>query len=637
MTDVAPAPDPVDVDAGGAPPEDVRHDEVVFVTPWYPTEANPMWGSFVRDAVTTLQRHWTEPVTVIHVDGNPRTEEEERGEHAQEPSWSWIEERPEARVIRVRAPMDPMTPRHEAIDIQREALMLHVRDHLRAASFVNAHVGAPTGAAVAPLLTPRSRFVITEHATYVRAVFKDMQAATDYRAAVARAQNVIAVGDESAGVLRRLCPQQSEIIRAVPNPVRIDAVPLKDEPMRRPDRWVYVGSLIERKGVDTLLESFALAVERDPSRPWHLTLVGDGPLREQLEARVAELGFGERVTFVGTVPPEEVGGYLRAADVLVHLSAYETFGITIIEAAAAGLPVVVTRCGGPEETMALPEDVGLCTFVPRTPTPEQVVDAVESLRRDMTHAEIAQVRQVLRGFYGEDRVADLLRTYLLGRPPEEPLARPGGLGIVVVFQGLTLWRRLMHGIQRAIDMGAEVVAVDLESMSSGVVPPGMTLIPVGDVNRHNPLLRVERTIVDRAPRAVLRGAGRLAAKLPEERRVKADRLLADAGSFHARVSGFSERQIYRRPWLLVRGLVMARRAESQPELYTADHIDVIVHGGTRFTQLTYRLLKKHPEATYHSGPFTAKHVGRWWGEALRRREAAGTTPSDRTGTTGGAA
>jgi len=618
--------------AAAQPVPGERYDEVVFVTPWYPTENNPMWGSFVRDAVTTLRRHHTDPVTIVHVDSTPVDDdapEEDRptGEDG-EPAASWVTtaERPEGRVVHVRAPMSPMTSRHDAIDVQRAALIAHALPHITQATVVNAHVGAPTAAAVAPLLPRPTRFVITEHATYVRAVFADLEAASDYRAAVARAQAVIAVGDESAGVLRRYCGQQGDIIRAVPNPVRFDDLPPRAEPMRHPDRWLYVGSLIERKGVDRLLESFAVAVARDPQRPWHLTLVGDGPLREKLVDRAVELGLDERVAFVGVVDPSQVGGYLREADVLVHLSAYETFGITLIEAIAAGLPVVVTRSGGPEETMALPEDVGMAVFVPREPDPEAVADAVARLRTDVSSRELAHIREVLRGFYGEERVADLLHTHVLGRVPETPSTEPGDLSIVVVYQGLLQWRRLMHGVQRAIDMGARVVAVDLESMTAGVVPPGMALVTVGDPDRYNALQRVERAVVDRAPLAVLRGAAKAADALPPEKQRSARTYLARAETFHGRVSRFSQRQLYRRPWLLVRGLVMARRAESQPELYTADRVDVVVHGGTRFTQLTYRLLKKHPEAAYHSGVFTAKHVARWWGEALKRTDKVEPEP-----------
>lgn len=613
MTDATP------LSTAAQPVAGERYDDLVVVTPWYPTPGNAMWGSFVRDAVTTLRRHHTDPVTVIHVDSTP-IEGETRT------SWVETEERPEARVLHVHAPMDPMTSRHQAIDIQRRALIEHVLPHITQATYLNAHVGAPTAAAVAPLLARPTRFVITEHATYVRAVFNDLDAATDYRAAVARAQAVLAVGDEAAGVLRRFCGQQADIIRAVPNPVRFDDVPLRSEPMRHPDHWLYVGSLIERKGVDRLVESFALAVERDPSRPWHLTLVGDGPLRESLESRVAELDLGARVTLAGAVEPDQVGAYMREADILVHLSTYETFGITLLEAAAGGLPVVVTRCGGPEETMALPEHLGLCRFVAREPEPAEVVDAVSSLRRDATVTELQTVRDRLRGFYGEEKVADLLCLHVLGRVPETPLTQPGDLRMVVVYQGLVQWRRLMHGVGRAIDMGAEVIAVDLDSMTAGVVPPGLSLVTVGQPDRYNTLHRIERAVADRGPRAVLRGASALADRLPERRRPQAKKLLARAGTLQARVANVSERQLYRRPWLLVRGLVTARRAESQPELYTADRVDVVVHGGSRFTQLTYRLLKKHPEADYHSGVFTARHVARWWAASEARPAAHAGRP-----------
>ncbi|MFI0373518.1 glycosyltransferase [Actinomadura sp. 1N219] len=70
----------------------------------------------------------------------------------------------------------------------------------------------------------------------------------------------------------------------------------------------------------------------------------------------AELGVGDAVTLTGAVPPTDALRRMREHDVLVHPSRGETFGVAVVEAVAAGLPVLVTRCGGPQVTLAGVED-----------------------------------------------------------------------------------------------------------------------------------------------------------------------------------------------------------------------------------------------------------------------------------------
>ncbi len=109
----------------------------------------------------------------------------------------------------------------------------------------------------------------------------------------------------------------------------------------------YTGRLLRGKGLDTLLEAFARLAPRDPRA--HLLLVGSGAgqalsVEEELRARVEQAGLGERVTFTGRV--EAVEDYLRASDVFAFPSVFEALGISLVEAAACGLPAVGSRTGG---------------------------------------------------------------------------------------------------------------------------------------------------------------------------------------------------------------------------------------------------------------------------------------------------
>jgi len=81
-----------------------------------------------------------------------------------------------------------------------------------------------------------------------------------------------------------------------------------------------------------------------------VVLVGDGPDRGELERQAGALAPG-RVRFVGFVPHAEVPAWLAAADVLVLPSVYEELGSVLLEAMAAGLPVVATSVGGIPEVL----------------------------------------------------------------------------------------------------------------------------------------------------------------------------------------------------------------------------------------------------------------------------------------------
>jgi glycosyltransferase involved in cell wall biosynthesis len=109
----------------------------------------------------------------------------------------------------------------------------------------------------------------------------------------------------------------------------------------RPDAVVIgsVGRLVEQKDYPTQLRAFALAAARAPSLV--MILVGDGPLRGELEALARELGVADRVRFVGH--SDEVPVALRAMDIYVMASKFEPYGVALLEAKAAGAAIVATR------------------------------------------------------------------------------------------------------------------------------------------------------------------------------------------------------------------------------------------------------------------------------------------------------
>ncbi len=104
---------------------------------------------------------------------------------------------------------------------------------------------------------------------------------------------------------------------------------------------LWVGRMVEVKGLDVLLEALATIAHR----PWQLALVGDGPLRSSLEATVARVGLSGRVRFVGPTPHATLPIWYRAASLTVLASRSEGTPNVLLESIACGTPFVSTAVG----------------------------------------------------------------------------------------------------------------------------------------------------------------------------------------------------------------------------------------------------------------------------------------------------
>jgi glycosyltransferase involved in cell wall biosynthesis len=148
-------------------------------------------------------------------------------------------------------------------------------------------------------------------------------------------------------MLSRFPPSVRARGRVIPNPVLL-CEPVADErpgePVGRP--ILSVGRLTRQKGFDILLAAFVEVSRRHAS--CNLTILGDGPLRQELEALRDRLGIADRVELPGQV--NNIASYLRRAELFVMASRYEGFPMALCEAMACGLPVISTDCpSGPRE------------------------------------------------------------------------------------------------------------------------------------------------------------------------------------------------------------------------------------------------------------------------------------------------
>lgn len=143
-----------------------------------------------------------------------------------------------------------------------------------------------------------------------------------------------------------------------------------------------VKTMSHKYGVDTLIEAFSLLRNKIKKDSYgyeiELRLVGGGNELSKLTELAESLGVSDSVTFVGQVSHEKVPNELEKIDIYVALSRLESFGVAIIEASAAGKPVVVSNVGGlPEVTID-----GETGFVVPKENPKLAASAIERLVLD---------------------------------------------------------------------------------------------------------------------------------------------------------------------------------------------------------------------------------------------------------------
>jgi len=165
--------------------------------------------------------------------------------------------------------------------------------------------------------------------------------------------------------------------------------------------WLAVGRFEVAKDYPNMLRAFARVRERQPRAV--LLLVGRGSLQEETEALVRELGLGEAVRFLGV--RADVPLVMSAADGYVMSSAWEGMPMVLLEAAAAGLPIVATTVGGNHEVV-LNEESGF--LVP--PRDHEALGAAMARLGELPEDRRLEMgrrgQQHIRSHYGLDRVAE---------------------------------------------------------------------------------------------------------------------------------------------------------------------------------------------------------------------------------------
>ena len=112
-------------------------------------------------------------------------------------------------------------------------------------------------------------------------------------------------------------------------------------------KFVVTANLVPIKNFELLLKAFKIIYSE--FFDVELTIIGDGPLKQQIIDTINNYGLTNSVLLLGQLEQQEINNIYQCQDCFVLPSLSETFGVAYIEAMASGLPVIATRCGGPED------------------------------------------------------------------------------------------------------------------------------------------------------------------------------------------------------------------------------------------------------------------------------------------------
>jgi glycosyltransferase involved in cell wall biosynthesis len=325
----------------------MKKPHVLILPSWYPTPENPLNGIFFYEQAKALRAEGVR-VGVVYpqLKSLLRARSDEIGSNPFRILFAEEEGIPTLRGLGWFIPK--FLPRALVYLLWAQRLVGEYVKRFGVPDLVHAHSALWGG--VAALRVPRALgrpYVLTEHFSGFLEGTIDSFRAAYAKKAFSGASLVIAVSKPLAETLKKYSVEERKL-RVVPNMVDVSFFTLPPKQRQEtPFRFLTVAFLERLKGMHILLQAFAIAFGRE--KHVRLMVGGDGPQRSELEELARRLGIADQVVFLGLLSREGVREAMWQANAFVLPSLAETFGVVLIEALSTGLPVVATRCGGPED------------------------------------------------------------------------------------------------------------------------------------------------------------------------------------------------------------------------------------------------------------------------------------------------
>lgn len=246
-------------------------------------------------------------------------------------------------------------------------------------------------------------YVVTEHGSNV---LMERLSRVEYKLACQTYTDAVVCLAVSRALKRKMEEMTKQPVMVVPN-ILPDYMrcTVSSKKKHRTEKFVFFscGNLVPGKRFDLLLKAYA-ALPQNVRQISCLRIAGEGPERQTLEELTKDLQIERQVYFLGRVDNRQLPMWYAQSDCFVLASDFETFGVVYIEAMACGLPVIATRCGGPED-FVLPEN-GLLI---EKNNQKALTEAMENVYQDFEKYDSKRIVLMAMKQYGEKTIVDKLR------------------------------------------------------------------------------------------------------------------------------------------------------------------------------------------------------------------------------------
>ena len=251
-------------------------------------------------------------------------------------------------VFEMNWPIGPI-PRNLIEYFRQEALMTlyhHILESFGRPDIIHSHFLNYGVIAVKLSKKENLPLVVTEHSSYMNKTSLPCSVKKRAVKTYSACDSIIAVSTPLAENIKKATGFNCTVVHNIAY-ISDDIKTLYKSSENEQKLFVSAGNLLIRKGFDILIKAFKKATQKDNNIK--LLILGDGPELKNLKTIVSEIGISDKVIFYGSYRKEDLPELFKDANAFVLASRYETFGVVFIEAMIMGLPVIATKCGGPED------------------------------------------------------------------------------------------------------------------------------------------------------------------------------------------------------------------------------------------------------------------------------------------------
>ena len=284
------------------------------------------------------------------------------------------------------------------IKVLDKALQKYLKNNPKP-DIIHAMVTLPAGYAACKLGKKYNiPIVITEHSSYFKRFFEGED--QKYGDFVLKHSTFTTVSNFMAKFMKKYI----SVCEVLPNMVDTDIFMKKRKKITEL-KLVTTSALRQGKRIDDIFKALKILVETKNLNP-KLTVIGDGFLENYYKNKCHELGMDKYVLFVGRKTKEEISKILLENNIFVIASEKETFCIPGIEALASGIPVVSTKCLGPEEYIT-----DKCGKLVEVGNIKELADAIYDVYINIDKYDIKELRSIVQKYSNEFVIDKAIQIY----------------------------------------------------------------------------------------------------------------------------------------------------------------------------------------------------------------------------------